>query len=139
VKARASRTAFIVASVPEFVKRRLSSDGMRRGDRLGQADLVLGRAGNDRPFSATPWTAFHHVTVGVPEHEARVVVVEVETLDAVGIPDVRALAALEVERVTGRRTWWSLLPPGMTATASSCSARERGVFDAYSVTSCPDS
>jgi len=28
-----------------------------------------------------------------------------------------------------------LLPPGMTATASSCSARERAVFDAYSVTS----
>ena len=30
VKARAARTAFMVASVPEFVKRTVSSDGMRR-------------------------------------------------------------------------------------------------------------
>ena len=68
-------------------------------DRLGQADLVLGRAGERQPVLGDALDGLHHVTVGVTQHEARVVVVEVETLDTVGIPDVRALAALEVERI----------------------------------------
>jgi hypothetical protein len=35
----------------------------------------------------------------VAEHQARVVAVEVDPLDAVGVPDAGALPALEVERV----------------------------------------
>jgi len=57
VKARARRTAFMVASVPEFVKRRLSSDGIRRVIASARRISCSVGPGKDKPFSATPCTA----------------------------------------------------------------------------------
>src|SRR5438876_11576844 len=68
-------------------------------DRLGEADLVLGGTGEGQTVLGDPLHRFDHVAVSVAEHEARVVAVEVEALDAVGVPDVRTLAALEVEGI----------------------------------------
>src|SRR2546427_3398158 len=68
-------------------------------DRLGEADLVLGGTGEGQTVLGDPLHRFDHVAVSVAEHEARVVAVEVEALDTVGVPDARALATLEVEGI----------------------------------------
>ena len=57
VKARARRTAFIVDSVPELVKRTLSSDGMRRVSISASRTSCSVGPGKDRPFSETACTA----------------------------------------------------------------------------------
>ena len=58
VNARASRTAFIVASVPEFVKRTVSTDGTRRFRSSASLTSCSVGPGNDSPCSAASWTAF---------------------------------------------------------------------------------
>jgi hypothetical protein len=58
VNARASRTAFIVASVPEFVKRRRSTEGSRRTSISARRTSCSVGPGKDRPLSATDCTAF---------------------------------------------------------------------------------
>ena len=104
VKARARRTAFIVASVPELVKRTLS----HRGHAAARASRPAGSRARSGPGTTAPTrpprcTAFTTSGGGVAEDQARVVAVEVHALDAVGVPDVGALPALEVERDRDRR------------------------------------
>src|SRR5262249_41934156 len=76
---------------------------LHRGDatkeRLGQPDLVLGRAGERHAEQDRFLRRLDDVGWRVAEDQTRVVAVEVETVDAVGVPDVRALGALDVERV----------------------------------------
>ncbi len=71
VKARARRTAFIVASVPELVKRRLSTEGTRRTSVSASRISYSVGPGNDRPDSATACTAF--TTSGVAWPSTRLV------------------------------------------------------------------
>ena len=68
-------------------------------ERLGQPDLVLGGARERQARLGHRLHGLHHVGRGVAEDQARVVAVEVHALDAVGVPDVGALPALEVERI----------------------------------------
>ena len=71
VNARARRTAFIVASVPEFVKRTLSTDGTRRTSISASRISCSVGPGKDRPDSATAWTAF--TTSGIAWPSTRLV------------------------------------------------------------------
>ena len=67
---------------------------------------MLGRAGERQPGLGDGLHGLHDVGRRVTEHQARVVAVEVDALDAVGVPDVGTLTALEVERIRieeGRR------------------------------------
>src|SRR6267143_4634956 len=66
---------------------------------LRQTDLVLRRARERETVLGRLLDRLHDVRVGVAEDQARVVAVEVETVGAVGVPDVCALPALDVERV----------------------------------------
>src|SRR4029453_10446160 len=68
-------------------------------ERLGQPDLVLGRAGKRQPPLAQRPDGLDDGGHGVAEHQARVVAVEGPALDAVGVPDASALPALEGERI----------------------------------------
>ena len=54
VAARASRIALIDASVPDEVMRSISTDGIRRGDLLGQLDLARGRRAERRARARPP-------------------------------------------------------------------------------------
>src|SRR5262249_9611067 len=96
------------ARQPHGVHRRLGArigeaQALDRGhpprDRLGKTDLVLGGAGEREAILGHALHGLDDVAVRVAEDEARVVAVEVEALDPIGIPDVRALAALGVERI----------------------------------------
>jgi len=71
VNARARRTAFIVASVPEFVKRRLSTEGTRRVIISARRISCSVGPGNDSPDSATACTAL--ITSGVAWPSTRLV------------------------------------------------------------------
>ena len=99
VNARATRTAFIVASVPEFVKRTLSQRRNAPRQLAASAISLSVGPGNDSPRSAACCTALMTVRRRVAEDQARVVAVEVEAVVAVRVPDVRALPALDVERI----------------------------------------
>jgi hypothetical protein len=58
VKLRASRTAFMVASVPELVKRRDSRDGTRRVRVSASLISCSVGPGKDIPSVAASWAAF---------------------------------------------------------------------------------
>ena len=68
-------------------------------ERLGQSDLVLGGAGVGHSERDGLVGRLHDVERRVTEDEARVVAVEVEAIDAIGVPEVGALRALDVERI----------------------------------------
>ena len=86
-----------------FGARVRETDGLDGGhparQRLGQAHLVLGRPGERQPVLGRLLHGLHDVRRRMAQDEARVVAVEVEAVDPVGVPDVRALAALDRERI----------------------------------------
>ena len=99
VAARARRIALIDASVPEEVIRSMSTPGMRWLDELGELDLAGRRRAVGGAERRGGRDGLDHSRVGVAEDErapgADVVHVDV----AVDVEDLRALGALDEDRV----------------------------------------
>ena len=95
--------AVIVASVPLLTRRTCSTDGTRRADGLGQADLALGRRAVARAAPGRLGDRLDHRRVGVAEDDGAVGLDQVDEPPAVGVPDVRALGPFhEVGRAADR-------------------------------------
>ena len=108
---RAARRAFIVASVPELVKRTRSKLGMRSTEDLGQADLVAaGGVVDDATVQLLP-DGLDDGGGGVAEDEGGHGVDEVEAVDTVGVDDMATGGGLDEYRI-------GLPEDGVTAVAA---------------------
>src|SRR6266545_5022928 len=93
---------------PHRVHRRLGAgigeaDGLHAGDALrqdlGQAHLVLARTRKGHAPARRVLDGLDDGRVGVAQDQARVIAVEVQSLDAVGVPDARAFSPRDIERI----------------------------------------
>ena len=99
VKARASRTAISVASVPEEVKRTRSADGTRRWMARAQAISRGWLAPNCGALGRRRRHRRGHLGVAVAEDQRAVAAEEVDVAVAVDVPFVRPGGARDVDAV----------------------------------------
>ena len=98
VAARATRIALIVASVPEFAKRTCSSWNRRHSSSANSTVSSVGAA-KCVPVCAARVDRLGDLRVRVADDHAAEAAVGVDVLVAVDVPDVRAAALAQVDRV----------------------------------------
>ena len=93
VKPRASRMALMVASVPELTRRTISMEGTASADGLGQLDFALGGRAEAGAACQRLLDRRDDLGMAVAQEQRPPGADVVDVLVAVGVPDVRALAA----------------------------------------------
>ena len=99
VNAHAARMAISVPSVPEFVKRIVSSEGTRSHEEPRDPDLHLGRGAEGRALAGLLAERLDHHRVRVARRSGRRVQHEVEVAVAVDVVDVVAIAVVREEGI----------------------------------------
>ena len=98
VNPRASRSALMVASVPEFTRRTISIDGTILRDQLGQFDFALGGRAEAGPDFQHLAQRVDHRLRAVPQQQRSPRAHVIDVGIAVDVEDARAFAALDESR-----------------------------------------
>ena len=120
-----------VPSVPEFVNRMVSSEGMRSQRSFASRTCTSVGVLKAVPLRVCSPSASMTIGLAWPDDEGGGVQHEVEVAVAVDVVDVVPVPALREEGVRGEVRGAARAAPGRTRSASAWSARDLGVFATY--------